>query len=108
MSLTHVAFIEKLSLEQSIVAISGCDFLSSPRIHDEGITGSRLHNKKMNDEQKKILSRVKKRKFNNMDYIINYFFHFYRKLLNLRDTFERIKKGPVNKANMHYKSKNKY
>ena len=84
------------------------DFLSSLRIHDEGITGSRLHNEKMNDEQKKILSRVKKRKFNNIDYIINYFFHFYRKLLNLRDTFERIKKGPVNKANMHYKSKNKY
>ena len=29
------------------------DFLSSLRIHDEGITGSRLHNEKMNDEQKK-------------------------------------------------------
>ena len=84
------------------------DFLSSFRIHDEGITGSRLLNEKMNEEQKKILSRVKKRKFNNIDYIINYFFHFYRKLLNLSDTFERIKKGPVNKANMHHKSKNKY
>ena len=32
MSLTHVAFIEKLGLENSIVALSGCDYVSSSRI----------------------------------------------------------------------------
>jgi len=83
------------------------DFLSSLRIHDDGITGSRLHDESMKNEQRKILSRVKKRKFNKIDYIIHYFFLFFRKLLNLHDTYERIKKGPVNKTNMQYKSKNK-
>ena len=75
------------------------EFLSCLRMHDEGITGSGLNNEKLHDETKKILSRVKKRKFNKLDNIIFYFFYFLRKLLNLNDTYERIKKGPVNKAN---------
>ena len=33
MSLTHVAFIEKLGLERSIIALSGCDYVSSPTIN---------------------------------------------------------------------------
>ena len=32
MSLTHVAFIEKLGLENSIVALSGCDYVSSYKV----------------------------------------------------------------------------
>ena len=32
MSLTHVAFIEKLGLENSIVALSGCDYVSSSKV----------------------------------------------------------------------------
>jgi iron complex transport system substrate-binding protein len=32
MSLTHIAFIEKLGLEKSIVALSGCDYVSSSKI----------------------------------------------------------------------------
>ncbi len=35
MSLTHVAFIEKLNHEKSIVALSGSDFVSSPVINDK-------------------------------------------------------------------------
>ncbi|PCJ24598.1 MAG: hypothetical protein COA97_09460 [Flavobacteriales bacterium] len=33
MSLTHVAFIEKLGLENSIIALSGCDYVSSTTIN---------------------------------------------------------------------------
>jgi iron complex transport system substrate-binding protein len=32
MSLTHIAYLEKLGLEKSIVALSGCDYVSSPKI----------------------------------------------------------------------------
>ncbi len=75
------------------------DFLSCLRMHEKGITGSGLYNKDIIIEQKKIFSRIKKRKFNKFDLIIYYFFKYLRKILNLNDTFERIKKGPVNKAN---------
>jgi len=34
MSLTHVAFIEKLNLEKSIIALSGCSYVSSIKIND--------------------------------------------------------------------------
>lgn len=90
------------------LALVGCkfyktnEFLSCLRMHDEGITGSGLHNEKLHKEIKKILLRVKKRKFNKLDSIIFYFFYFLRKLLNLNDTIERITKGPVNKANKRY------
>ena len=53
MSLTHVAFIEKLSLEQSIVAISGCDYLSSPKIvslYDNGTIREIGQNQQINYE----------------------------------------------------------
>jgi len=77
------------------------DFLSCLRMHDAGITGSGLHNKSIIDEQKKIFLRIKKRKFNIFDLIIFNFFKYLRKILNLNDTYERIKKGPVNKANKY-------
>lgn len=32
MSLTHIAYLEKLGLEKSIVALSGCQYVSSPQI----------------------------------------------------------------------------
>jgi len=35
MSLTHVAFLEKLGLESSIVALSGCDYVSSFKIKNQ-------------------------------------------------------------------------
>ncbi len=33
MSLTHVAFIEKIGKENSIIALSGCDYVSSPKVN---------------------------------------------------------------------------
>jgi len=77
------------------------DFLSCLRMHDAGITGSGLYNQDILNEQKKIFSRIRKRKFNKFDLIIYYFFKYLRKVLNLNDTFERIKMGPVNKANKY-------
>ncbi|MDG1476983.1 MAG: ABC transporter substrate-binding protein, partial [Vicingaceae bacterium] len=39
MSLTHVAFLEKLELERSIVGISGCNYVSSDKIKAEITSG---------------------------------------------------------------------
>ena len=39
MSLTHVAFLERLKLESSIVGISGCNYVSSDKIKAEIISG---------------------------------------------------------------------
>jgi iron complex transport system substrate-binding protein len=32
MSLTHIAFLEKLGLENTVIALSGCEYVSSPKI----------------------------------------------------------------------------
>ena len=81
------------------------DFLSCYRIHDDGITGSGLHTKNIENEHKKILAKIKNRKLNKFDLIIFNFFKYLRKLLNLNDTYERITKGSVNKANMRNNNK---
>jgi len=81
------------------------DFLSCYRIHNDGITGSGLHAKNIENEHKKILTKIKNRKLNKFDLIIFYFFKYLRKILNLNDTFERIIKGSINKANMKYNNK---
>lgn len=35
MSLTHIAFLERLGLENSIIALSGCDYVSSLKINNQ-------------------------------------------------------------------------
>ena len=39
-SLTHVAFLEKLGLEKTIIGISGCDYVSSNKVRKEIANGS--------------------------------------------------------------------
>ena len=73
------------------------NFLSGYRVHDESITGGKLNNKIIFDQIKKNFSKIKKREFNKFDYVILYFYRYLRKILNLKSTYERIKKGPISK-----------
>ena len=68
---------------------------SQYRVHDESITGTgRLHGLH-ESHQKKMFERVKMRPMNRKDNATAFLLKYLRKALNLRDTIERVRFGPI-------------
>jgi len=74
------------------------EFLSAFRIHKISYT-AQDNNKKLNKEEiKKIFLKIENKNFNFLNEIKYFIYHMLRKILNPRDTFERIIKGSINKS----------
>ena len=71
------------------------EFWSAFRLHAQSITGSKTSAARVIETQAKIFSRVKGREPQGCDALLTYGYRFLRHVLNPRDTWERIRRGPV-------------
>jgi hypothetical protein len=71
------------------------EFWSAYRIHMESVTGSKSSAARIFQTQAKIFSRVKGREQGGFDKCLTWGYRMLRHVLNLRDTWERIRRGPV-------------
>lgn len=71
------------------------EFWSGYRVHGQSITNSRTTGKKMHKAQATIFSRIKGREQQKVDELLIFGYRMLRHILNPRDTWERICRGPV-------------
>lgn len=74
------------------------EFLSAFRIHKTSYTAQDNNKKLHKEEIKKIYMKIENKKFNFLNEIKYLIYHMIRKIINPRDTFERIIKGSINKS----------
>ena len=83
------------------LATSGATFCRSPnfysgyRIHSGSITGSGSLLEKHKQYRERLYHKITGREFVDRSNLLGVYFHYSRKILNFRDTFERLKHGPV-------------
>ena len=77
------------------------EFLSAFRIHSTSYSALENIRKLNKAEIKKIYMKIENKNFNFFNEIKYFIYHMLRKIINPRDTFERIIKGSINKS---YKS----
>ncbi len=70
-------------------------FLSAYRLHSESITGAMTIDLRIKNYQKIRFSKIMHRDPRSYDFILRAFFQNLRHLVNYRDTFQRIKNGPL-------------
>jgi glycosyltransferase involved in cell wall biosynthesis len=70
-------------------------FWSAYRIHEQSVTGSKSSAACVSQTQAKIFSRVKGREPRGYDGLLTYGYRLLRHVLNPRDTWERVRRGPV-------------
>lgn len=70
------------------------EFWSGFRVHGESITNSRTIGK-MHKAQAAVFSRIAGRERRRMDELVTFGYRILRHILNPRDTWERIRRGPV-------------
>lgn len=70
-------------------------FWSAYRLHEQSVTGSKSSAALVNQTQATILSRVKGRKPRGYDILLTFGYRLLRHVLNPRDTWERVRRGPV-------------
>jgi glycosyltransferase involved in cell wall biosynthesis len=70
-------------------------FWSAYRIHEQSVTGSKSSAARISQTQAKIFSRVKGREPRGYDTLLTYGYRLLRHVLNPRDTWERVRRGPV-------------
>lgn len=76
------------------------DFLSRYRVHEDSITGSGRMKKLHDQHAKKIFGKIMGRNINKYDILIFIITRYIRKILNIRDTFERICNGSIFKSKL--------
>lgn len=69
------------------------DFLSGYRIHDQSITGIKKFDSKIDLFHKSMFKKIMSREIEKKDGKLIRYYKLKRKLINFRDTFERIFKG---------------
>ena len=74
------------------------EFLSAFRIHKTSYTAQDNNKKLHKEEIKKIYMKIENKKFNFLNEIKYLIYHMIRKIINPKDTFERIIKGSINKS----------
>tara|TARA_B100002019_G_C21262305_1_gene597448 strand:+ start:1573 stop:2391 length:819 start_codon:yes stop_codon:yes gene_type:complete len=74
------------------------EFLSAFRVHKTSYTAQDNNKKLHKEEIKKIYMKIENKKFNFLNEIKYLIYHMMRKIINPRDTFERIIKGSINKS----------
>ena len=74
------------------------EFLSAFRIHNTSYTAQDNIKKLNKEEIKKIYMKIENKNFKFLNEIEYFTYHMLRKILNPRDTFERIIKGSINKS----------
>lgn len=67
--------------------------LSGYRVHENSITGTMKINDLHLDFQRRMFFKVKGREINKFDSIISFLYHSIRKIINYRDSLERILNG---------------
>lgn len=70
-------------------------FLSAYRLHAMSITGSRKLEEKIVFYNQKRFFKIMKRQKKTYDNYVGFIFQMLRHILNVRDTIERIKNGPI-------------
>jgi glycosyltransferase involved in cell wall biosynthesis len=70
-------------------------FWSAYRIHAKSITGTRSNKERLQRSHEEIFSTVMGRPPGKADSAISFGYRFLRKVLNPRDTWERILRGPI-------------
>lgn len=70
-------------------------FWSAYRLHEQSVTGSKSSAALIDQTEARIFLRVKGRKPRGYDTVLTYGYRLIRHVLNPRDTWERIRRGPV-------------
>lgn len=70
-------------------------FYSGYRIHSESITGSGAHFEKHKQYEDRLYHKITGRESIDRSRALGWYFRYSRKILNFRDTLERLKHGPV-------------
>jgi glycosyltransferase involved in cell wall biosynthesis len=71
------------------------EFWSAYRIHSRSVTGSRSNENRIEQTKSVIFERVTGRQPRWSDQLLTYGYRILRKLLNPKDTWERVRRGPI-------------
>lgn len=89
----------KMALEGAHFSVFN-EFISQFRVHGRSITGTGRFDGYYRDHRKADLERILKRSTHRKDYFFMVIAKYIRKVLNYRDTMERIRFGPIYRSGL--------